>query len=125
MINLNDQTSYPNVPGFKVDGPSREAAVKEIGRAKTLRDRVVEVLRYGDKTADEVAMTMNETVLAVRPRLSELVKAGRIEDTGRRTPNESGHKATIWRLVNVTRVQAELLLSLLVCLAIFTAWTTF
>ena len=94
--------SYPNTPGYtpgyKVDGPSRDAANAERSRAATFRDKVMEyfsteLVRF---TADEIAGLMNESILSIRPRLSELVSMGRIEDSGARRKNASGHKATVW-----------------------------
>jgi hypothetical protein len=91
---------YPESPGYKREGPSKDAAQKTAGRAGELRGRVLtEIERAGflGITADEVAAKLNETVLSVRPRLSELRSAEKIEPTGERRPNASGMTATVWR----------------------------
>jgi predicted transcriptional regulator len=48
-------------------------------------------------TADEIAAKLEESVLAVRPRVSELFHAGVIEKTGERRPNASGLNAHVWK----------------------------
>lgn len=102
-------TTYPNHPGAKAPGTSQEAANAERGMAATLRQIVRTLLQeHGPATADECALTMNESVLAVRPRLSELVKMGNIEKDGdNRRKNASGHSAQVWRVV-ITRKQMEM-----------------
>jgi predicted ArsR family transcriptional regulator len=54
--------------------------------------------RWGAQfTADEAASELGESILAIRPRLSELVALGKIEDSGLRRKNASGMTATVWR----------------------------
>lgn len=94
---------YPEVPGWKTESPetSRAAAVEETSRAATLHRRVADELASHPKglTADECAGLLKESPLAVRPRFSELVKAGKAEDTGERRVNASGKQAAVWRLI--------------------------
>lgn len=92
-----DLFTYPNFPGSKREGTSRAAAEHVAPRAKTLRDRVLDLLKADALTADECAQRLGETVLSVRPRLSELVKMDLIYDTGLTSKNSSGVRATIWR----------------------------
>jgi hypothetical protein len=89
--------TYPHAPGYKVSGTSRDAAVAVIDRACTLRERVYDVLVYSPSTADECAAMLGESVLSIRPRLSELLRMGKIENTGLRRKNASGHSASVWR----------------------------
>lgn len=93
------KATYPESPGFKaVDTEtSRQAAAAVAGRAKTLRERVEEVLAEEARTADEVARELGESELAVRPRLSELKAKGLIEATEERRRNGSGKMAVVWR----------------------------
>jgi predicted ArsR family transcriptional regulator len=88
---------YPATPGFKAEGTSRAAAEAMKPRALTLREQVLSLLKSAALTADECAARLEKTVLAVRPRLSELSRIGSIEDTGRTRRNESGVQATVWR----------------------------
>lgn len=87
--------------------PSKRGAVRtssEAGEsmARTsvlLRNRVLGVLQRNELTADQVATALNESILAVRPRVSELHKAGKIVETGERRPNESGLRAAVWKAI--------------------------
>lgn len=91
------EAKYPAAPGAKVNGPSAEAADEMRSRAGFLREAVMrELIASGPLTADECARNLGESVLAVRPRFSELLTAGRIADTGGRRANESGKRATVW-----------------------------
>jgi hypothetical protein len=49
-------------------------------------------------TADEVAEAIGESILNVRPRVSELAKQGRVRDSGLRGVTASGHSAAKWVL---------------------------
>lgn len=94
-----DLLTYPNSPGFKVPGTSQEAAEAVKPTAATLRELCLRMLRrYGDLTADETAELCNQSVLSIRPRFSELLAKGLIEDDGTRRPNASGRDATVWRV---------------------------
>lgn len=89
----------PYDAGSKVkEGPSVVAGDRIRPKTPTLREQVLTVLRRGNFTADEVAERMGKSVLAVRPRVTELGAAGAIEDTGLRRPNSSGVQATVWRI---------------------------
>lgn len=95
---MTDLFSYPQSPGYKRPGPSQEAAETMTSRASALRDKVESLFLTGATlTADECAEALHESVLAIRPRLSELVKMGLIISTGDRRKNASGMSATVWR----------------------------
>jgi len=91
---------YPDAPGFKVAGPSEQAAETISGKASKMRAAVLaQIAQYpGGVTADEIARDLNLSVLSVRPRVSELHRNGEIEQTGGRRKNESGMTATVWRI---------------------------
>ena len=94
------QRKYPNAPGYKnkdKDGPSRKAASEIKEQAPTLREICLATLGKHPMTADEVATTIDRSVLSVRPRVAELAALGKIEDTGTRRTNSSGKLATVWR----------------------------
>ena len=98
--------SYPSEPGYKEDDTSKEAA-ESFGKDKaaTIRGKVVTMLfKHGPQTADEVAERLKMSVLAVRPRFSEL-KRGFIVDTGIRRLNLSGKRAKVWGLTSQYRWQ--------------------
>lgn len=89
---------YPHVPGHQDTDTSLQAA-PEHGQALLLRQRVKDVLaRLGGATADECATELAESILSVRPRLTELKKMKLIEDTGIRRKNASGRNAAVMRL---------------------------
>ena len=96
----DEPVGYPRSPGFREPTTSREAAQAVTLSAPLLRERVYAVVRAaGAKglTPDEAAAAIGETVLAVRPRMTELKLAGRIVETGERRANASGLKAKAWR----------------------------
>jgi hypothetical protein len=91
------ELAYPNSPGARRNGSSRAAAVDMKDRAPAIRDRALALLKGAALTADEVAAVLKETVLATRPRITELNRMGLIHDTGRTRLNASGSKATVWK----------------------------
>lgn len=77
---------------------SIEAMLAAMETAPTLRSRIWRILfDRGPQTPDEVAEFLGETVLAVRPRFTDLTKENKISDTGERRSNASGRKAIVWR----------------------------
>jgi hypothetical protein len=92
--------AYPNSPGSKTGGASVEAAHAVALHAKTLRNRVRDFLRDCHPaafSADQIADALGETILSVRPRVSELKKMGVIEAVIERHKNRSGMSAHCWR----------------------------
>lgn len=93
--------SYPEAPGFKDQDTSRKAAESVAGVAPKLRRAVLDALRLhpSGMTADETADWLEESILSVRPRFTELLRDGLIDDTGDRRKNASGRSAKVWRAV--------------------------
>lgn len=89
---------YPNYPGSKRRKTSRLAAKAMRQKAPTLRDRAMEVLRAYASTADEIAKALHVSILAVRPRISELVELGIVEESGNYRTNDSGKLAIVWKI---------------------------
>lgn len=90
---------YSNWPGHQKTDTSKDAADAMAPKAPILRERVLNLMTVGGThglTADECADRLGETILSVRPRLSELRAKGKIKDSGRRRKNESGHSAIVW-----------------------------
>ncbi len=93
-----DFSLYPNVPGSAALDTSQDAAESMRESAPTLRAKALDVLRRRNgMTADEVADSLGKSVLAIRPRVTELFKLGLIEDSGYRRANASGRMAVVWR----------------------------
>lgn len=94
-----DLFSYPAHPGYRDHATSLAAARSMATKAPTLRQRCLAVLDHGPATPDEIAAELGETVLAVRPRTTELLRASLIEWTGAVRPNASGRMAKVYRRV--------------------------
>jgi|SRR5262245_22068771 len=94
---FDEDGKYPEAAGWKAPGPSREAA-KTVDAA-TIRGQVLTWLRaHGEATADEAAAALGYTPFTMRPRLTELKALGLIADSGARRRNQSGRRATVWRV---------------------------
>lgn len=89
--------TYPHSPGFKTGSTSAEAAASMEEQAATLRYKAHSLLLLERLTADEVAGRLGESILAMRPRLSELHAVGSISDSGERRCNRSGRNAIVWK----------------------------
>jgi hypothetical protein len=89
--------TYPDAPGYRVPGTSRDAAEAVAPIAARLRSRVLAGFREAPEgmTADEMAANLNLSVLAVRPRCSELVRLGELRRTAERRKNSSGMSAAV------------------------------
>jgi predicted transcriptional regulator len=84
---------YPAEPGYKEHGTSKDAAEKMKKRAPGLRVLVLAELKEvypRALTADQIARRLKKSVLAIRPRVTELYKTGLIKHHGERQPNVSG-----------------------------------
>jgi len=89
---------YPNTPGSKGGGASKDAAEKVVTRAAKLRIAILELMLKGYRlTADEIAAQLRESVLAIRPRVSELVTKGDLIKLKDRRKNVSGMTAHVIR----------------------------
>lgn len=100
-FDLDDLFGYPYSPARGKTDTSDEAA-ETLKTPKTLRYQALALFwKYQDGlTADEVAYLMGKSgleILSVRPRITELVKQDKIEDSGIRRLNDSGKKAIVWR----------------------------
>lgn len=91
--------------GWKGKPTSEEAAHHAALTAPKLRAAVLNVMKVIDRpmTADEVAQAMNLSVLSIRPRISELAKAGKLIDTGERGKNRSGRSAVRWKVAEARK----------------------
>ena len=94
----NCHSRYPNTPGYKRSGTSRQAAMSMTKVAQILKAQVLRVLKRKNSTTDEAAKAMHKDILSVRPRFSELYRARRIQKTKKRRANRSGKLAIVWRM---------------------------
>jgi DNA-binding transcriptional ArsR family regulator len=91
---------YPTEENWKAQSTSRDAARAAKSTAATIRQQILDALakRPDGRTPDELALILGLSILAVRPRVSELNKLELIVKTGERRANESGLMANCWRL---------------------------
>ncbi|CCD94651.1 hypothetical protein BRAO375_3660045 [Bradyrhizobium sp. ORS 375] len=90
--------NYPKSPGSKGGGASKDAAEQIVTRASKLRSAITALMANGYRlTADEIATQLRESVLAIRPRVSELVKTGTLIKLKDRRKNVSGMTAHVLR----------------------------
>jgi predicted ArsR family transcriptional regulator len=93
--------SYPHKAGYKARSTSKAAAKAADRKAMPLRERVYQVIAGSGRrgtTADEAAEILGASILAIRPRVSELAVMGRLQDTMERRINRgSGRHAIVWR----------------------------
>ncbi|MCK1554175.1 hypothetical protein IVB11_35295 [Bradyrhizobium sp. 177] len=95
-------SSYPNMPGYRTPGASKEAAIAVSGRARVLRKQIVAYLKSQypkGRTADEIAEHFGLSLLPVRPRLAEAHYAREVEQTGERRLSRAGRHVNCWRAV--------------------------
>src|SRR3546814_8339862 len=95
---FNYRPAEPAAPGYKDLDTARRAADSMKDRAPLLQRRCLDALRAapGGLTADQIAAQIGETILSVRPRVTELLRDGRVRDSGQRRQNESGRSAKVW-----------------------------
>lgn len=95
---MGDQ-SYPFAAGHRGVDTSIEAASKINHALPRLQSEVLAVIRStgaSGVTSDEVALVLGWERWRTRPRTSELRKAGRIVDSGRRRDSLSGIASIVW-----------------------------
>jgi hypothetical protein len=90
---------YHGSTGYRHTDTSLDAARKADETAGNYRERTAQALDiYGPLTADEIAQALNVSILTIRPRVTELRRAQRIEPTGLRRKTAAGKNAIVWRL---------------------------
>jgi len=90
---------YPDAPGWKENDTSREAAEAIAPRVGRLQALVYAFLQeHPGYTADEIADAIGEDFMAIRPRVSELRKMGRIAPDGRGL-SRSNKACHTWKVV--------------------------
>lgn len=91
-----------NGTGYKVPGPSLEAAQDQDSRSLIIRSRVLDCLEKAPHpmSADEIAERIDIDFISVRPRVSELHHEGKIRDSGSRRPSRYQRLVTGWELTH-------------------------
>lgn len=97
-----DLLDYPRTPGWRKPETSIEAAEAIAPAVEGLRAEVLAAIRRAEAlgsdglTADEAAAKLERSILAIRPRVTELRALGLLFDSGERRQNESGRRAVVW-----------------------------
>lgn len=105
---MTDLFQYPSAPGAQDRDTSRAAAAAIAPNASLLRGRVLALYeRSKGLTADEAAGRLGLSILSVRPSVTELVRAGRLRDSGTRRKNGSGRSAIVWLPVYPSGLQHQ------------------
>lgn len=99
---IHEAPTSPEKPARKVR--SYQPPKTSMDALKALRntsdDTVWQVLRCIGKrgrTCDEVERILGTSHQSTSARIRDLVKAGRLQDTGKRRNTRTGNKATVWR----------------------------
>lgn len=98
QLNIFDHRQYPREPGYQLRDTSKRAASAARGRKKETQNRIMVLLRAQPMTADEIAEYLGESILYVRPRVTEMVELSHLEDSNVRRFNKSGKSAIVWRV---------------------------
>ena len=89
---------YPHSAGFKDQGTGRDAAIAYTPQVRGRRLQVLNGLRAGPATAEEIGERIQLHWYLVRPRLSELLALGEVVKTGLRGKGALGGAVNLWRL---------------------------
>ena len=98
--------TYPQTPGWRQNATgetSKAAALAVRARAPTQCELVLEALADGPAHPEEITARIlaaghKVLLMSIRPRCSQLVRRGKIVDSGHRGRGEGGCKAIVWRL---------------------------
>lgn len=100
MGSMKDLFDYPVGPGFAVGSATSQAAAAKVepkitgGRAIVLE--AFKAAGATGLTADQAAERTGQTILYVRPRVTELGALGKLKRKGETRTNESGQQADVW-----------------------------
>lgn len=99
-LSKHSELKYPMNPGYKEHSTSKEAATKIASRSRQLREKTLDTIKrkssYG-ATPEEVAEILNESILSIRPRFTELKIMKLIFDSGERRKNNFNSNTKVWR----------------------------
>lgn len=97
------------IPAQRHSATSVEAGEKIEPHAKTLRERVFDLLESTEGLTDlEIQDRLQMDPSTQRPRRIELVKEGRVQDSGATRKTPSGRNATVWEVVTSFGQQRDL-----------------
>lgn len=99
-MKLSDGTGYQNTDTSKMAAAAVSGAGG--GGGKMLRFMVLDVLRAANRpiSTQECADRVGRAYCSVQPRLSELLEAGLIRDSGERGKTQYGRSCILWEPVS-------------------------
>jgi len=90
-----EQQDFPEVDAAVMSSDPQDPSTRPTSPA-SVREQVFDCIAFSPGlTPDEVAKRLMLSVLTVRPRCSELVRTGRLVDSGGRRANASGRLAKV------------------------------
>jgi len=96
---FDDTPPLPELLKFQIHSiTSESAALSMAPKAGTLRAKVLEEIKRGPKTDEQLIDALGKSASSVRPRRVELMNDGLIEPCGTAV-TKSGCKALLWREV--------------------------
>jgi predicted transcriptional regulator len=106
QADLFTELPYGGHPGYRDTDTSKDAA-RLAGRTMGELHRIVmnTIAASGPLAADEIAHMIGRTFMSVRPRVTELVHAGYLYDTGKRRKSVFGNRQIVVDLTNKARAE--------------------
>lgn len=100
QIDIDYGKTYGGHPPHSNDTTSLSAATSVKPKAKAIRDKVLDAIRRDNGlTCDEVCAILRIDGNTARPRIRELVMTGKVRDSGKTRPTDTGRKAIVWEAV--------------------------
>ena len=94
---MEDLFSYPHSPGAANVETSILAAEKIKSTAANYRAKILDVLEFGDYSADQVADQLGVHWQSIRPRFTELKHTGQIIQLDQKVPSSMGGDQYLFR----------------------------
>ena len=98
-MGLQNKSQYPYQAGYKKRSTSKEAADKINMQYPRLMFAIEDVYKFGENlnyTADEVAEKLQENLISVRARITELNQQTVLRDSGERRKNKNNRNVIAW-----------------------------
>lgn len=95
----DEQLTFDDAKGLaRNTDPVTSWAAAETVNASRLMLLVMQALRNGPMTTEEIAAVTQESLQSITPRMRPLVNKGVVIDSGTRRPGASGRSRIVWRL---------------------------
>ncbi len=99
MQDLFDKVDVHTMHHKNAGDAEREAANKIAKRVTGLRRTVLECYyNHGPMTGEQASAVTKEWLYSVKPRITELVRIGLMQDSGQRLLNRRKRRETVWEI---------------------------